>query len=63
MDTPEDQDDHDYYDAEDAYCLRCDNRGFILVCVDDMCHGLGHCMHGDGEIVCPDCKGASADDW
>jgi hypothetical protein len=53
--------DDDYpYDDEDAYCHRCDNRGFILVCIDDMCRGAGECMHGDGEIVCPDCKGESA---
>lgn len=48
------------YDDEDPYCYRCDNAGFIIVCVDDMCRGAGECMHGDGEIVCPDCKGESA---
>ncbi len=48
------------YDAEDGYCARCDNQGFIVICIDDMCRGCGECMHGDGEIVCPDCKGDSA---
>jgi hypothetical protein len=48
------------YDAEDGYCMRCDNQGFIVTCCDDLCRGAGECMHGDGETVCPDCKGDSA---
>lgn len=48
-------------DCFDPYCHRCDNSGFVIVCVDDMCRGAGECMHGDGEIVCPDCKGNSGD--
>jgi len=47
------------YDDGDFYCTRCDNSGFILICPDDMCRGLGECIHGDGEVVCPDCKGES----
>lgn len=38
-------------------CNRCGGEGFIVVCVDDMCRGCGHCIHGDGEEVCPDCFG------
>ena len=58
-----DEEDHDpgYFDNDEPYCLRCDCKGFIMVCPDDMCHGAGECMHGDGEMVCPDCKGASGD--
>lgn len=37
-------------------CYRCGGRGTIIVCVDDICHGSDHCMHGDGDIMCPDCK-------
>lgn len=48
----------DYHD--DEYCESCNNTGMILVCIDDMCHGLGYCIHGDGEITCPTCKGVSA---
>jgi hypothetical protein len=22
-----------------------------------MCNGLGHCIHGDGEMTCPECDG------
>lgn len=42
---------------EDEYCDRCGGSGEILVCCDDICHGLGECIHGDGYAVCPDCKG------
>jgi hypothetical protein len=54
---------HDEPDAEREYsdefdgCSRCDGSGVILVCMDDMCHGAGECMHGDGEIACPQCGG------
>lgn len=59
---PDYADDGDYpYDDEEPYCYRCDNQGFIVVCIDDLCRGAGECMHGDGMAVCPDCKGASAD--
>lgn len=37
-------------------CWQCNGEGFIVVCVDDMCRGAGHCIHGDGEVVCPNCK-------
>lgn len=52
--------DYDDWDPEDAYCCRCDNSGFIVTCFDDICRGLGECIHGDGEDVCPDCGGKSA---
>ena len=38
-------------------CNTCFGEGFIVVCIDDMCRGAGACMHGDGEIPCPDCDG------
>ena len=41
-------------------CNRCNSQGFIVICIDDLCRGAGECMHGDGEIVCPECKGESA---
>lgn len=58
-DSPQD----DYYDDDEdgGYCCRCDNTGMIVVCVDDLCRGAGECMHGDGEIICPDCNGACGD--
>jgi hypothetical protein len=55
-----DEDEYDdevgeYWDSDG--CNRCGGTGTIIVCIDDMCRGAGGCMHGDGEIVCPDCGG------
>lgn len=50
--TPEP--DEDYGPAE---CQHCGGAGFLLTCCDDICHGQGYCMHGDGEEVCPACDG------
>jgi hypothetical protein len=56
-DNREEWDGDDWDDPDDWYCYRCDNRGVIIVCVDDLCRGTGECMHGDGEMICPDCHG------
>jgi hypothetical protein len=55
--TAEDED----YDRDARFCgpcLRCGGDGTIIICPDDMCRGAGECMHGDGEIPCPEC-----DNW
>lgn len=52
-------------------CLTCGGDGVIITCCDDICVGIGHCIHGDGEEVCPDCGGEGEvwdddcrdDDW
>ena len=44
-------------DARGDDCWRCDGEGTIVVCPDDLCRGAGRCMHGDGEVTCPDCEG------
>ena len=54
-DDRDDFEDYDLYDSDG--CQRCGGSGVIVVCIDDMCHGAGECMHGDGEIACPDCGG------
>lgn len=38
-------------------CDRCYGEGTIVVCPDDLCRNSDHCMHGDGERVCPVCNG------
>lgn len=42
-DFDEDELDDEYsgypYDDEEPYCHRCDNKGTIIVCIDDMCRG------------------------
>lgn len=43
-------------------CNTCNGKGFIVVCIDDMCRGAGECFHGDGEIPCPECFGDDSDD-
>lgn len=40
-----------------SMCLTCDGEGTIITCCDDICVGGGHCIHGDGEEICPDCEG------
>ena len=61
MSDQQEYDEAEDYGDEGGYCYRCDNKGTIIVCVDDMCRGAGECMHGDGEIICPDCKGENGD--
>lgn len=52
---PEDYElDDDYDDA----CHNCDGEGQVMVCIDDMCVGMGDCMHGDGWVVCRACGGS-----
>ena len=54
--------DHDYEDFDDydhdtdGYCDRCGGDGWIMTCCDDLCHGAGWCMHGDGDAPCPECN-------
>lgn len=38
-------------------CPDCNGEGFIITCCDDMCNGIGRCIHGDGEEMCPTCDG------
>lgn len=44
-----------------ATCERCGGEGIIITCCDDICNGIGHCIHGDGEETCPDCHGEGDD--
>lgn len=47
-----------YNDDDDpGPCWQCGGEGFMIVCCDDLCHGQGWCMHGDGHETCPTCKG------
>lgn len=47
----ESDDEGDYDDLDDA-CQICDGSGWILDCCDDMCRGVGYCIHGDGMRIC-----------
>jgi hypothetical protein len=41
----------DFY-SDEGCCDRCNGEGWILTCCDDMCHGVGYCIHGDGMEMC-----------
>jgi hypothetical protein len=57
-----DRDEDDYGDSGgERYCYTCDGKGYIVACIDDLCHGQEECIHGDPPVTCPDCKGRSAD--
>jgi hypothetical protein len=38
-------------------CWKCGGEGIDLFCIDDLCHGVGYCIHGDGQRPCPNCHG------
>lgn len=44
----------DYREPE--LCERCWGEGQIVTCPDDMCYGSDRCIHGDGYLMCPNCK-------
>lgn len=45
------------YLGESITCWGCGGEGTEINCCDDLCHGQGWCMHGDGERACPQCGG------
>ena len=36
----------------EADCHLCDADGMVVTCVDDVCRGVGFCIHGDGMAIC-----------
>lgn len=47
-------------DEEDGprECPHCGGEGQFMLCCDDLCHGQGHCIHGDNYYACPSCNGS-----
>lgn len=43
-------------DDEPHECPHCGGGGVVMTCCDDLCHGQGYCIHGDGEEMCPACQ-------
>ena len=37
-------------------CYECYGLGYIINCMDDLCHGRDECMHGDN-VTCRECDG------
>lgn len=56
---PDDDDDGAYLgDYRDPVtCWGCGGEGSVVRCMDDLCHGQGYCMHGDGNARCRECGG------
>lgn len=45
--------------TEDAGdCARCEGRGVVVVCDDQVCLAAGVCFHDGGTAACPSCGGA-----
>jgi len=49
----------DYDDLEDGPgngCYECGGRGWVVRCIDDLCHGQDECIHGDPPEPCRTCN-------
>jgi hypothetical protein len=52
-------DDGYYEDEPDGFgsgCSECGGRGYVVRCVDDLCHGQDECIHGDPPTPCSLCN-------
>lgn len=62
-------DDSDMYEGDEhertSGCYECGGRGWKIVCIDDLCHGMDECIHGDPPIPCSNCnpKGLIPDEF
>jgi hypothetical protein len=56
MSAAHEDDEPDDFGWDDG-CLECDGTGERLICPDDMCRGIGDCIHGDGIVMCAACQG------
>ena len=54
-DVIDERGDEEYH--EPATCWNCGGEGFTIICCDDLCHGQGYCMHGNGHQCCTECNG------
>ena len=50
-------------DFDDGSCYYCCWARFVVTCCDDLCHGQGYCMHGDGNDDCPVCNKDGEKEW
>lgn len=44
------------YESEDSGCYECGGRGYVVRCIDDLCHGQDECIHGDPPTPCFVCN-------
>ena len=38
-------------------CTNCWGSGEVTDCIDDLCQSDAGCIHGDSEVICPECEG------
>lgn len=48
--------DYDDYEPEGRGCNECGGRGYVVRCIDDLCHGQDECIHGDAPTPCYACN-------
>jgi hypothetical protein len=46
----------DFDPSDNSGCYECGGRGYIVTCIDDMCHGQDECIHGDPPTPCRACN-------
>ena len=60
VNTETDMQDDEYQDGPDEWdgggCYQCGGRGWMVTCIDDLCHGQDYCIHGDPPTPCPNCN-------
>jgi len=57
---PEPEPEQEQVEGEWDTCQECGGTGEVVTCFDDICNGIGECIHGDGMGVCPECGGRGA---
>ena len=54
---PEDRpEDEDWGEYESPGCYECGGRGYMVRCIDDLCHGQDECIHSDPATPCHVCN-------
>ena len=58
-DEPFDDDEYEY--PVNPGCYECGGRGWMVTCIDDMCHGQDECIHSDPPTPCRNCNRDGSD--
>lgn len=52
-----------HHETRSQDCHECDELNEVCECIDDLCQGSGHCIHGDGMVACHECAGTGIARW
>lgn len=55
-DRIEEEIDRDMHVGPNPGCYECGGRGWVVRCIDDLCHGQDECIHGDPPSPCYTCN-------